>query len=411
MASMRVSGQSPAAPIALERKTVTLGFVPLSDCAPLVVALEEGFFEREGLAVTLSRETSWANLRDRIAVGAVDGAQMLSPMPLAMSMGISPITMPMHVAMTLDLNGNAITVSNTLYDRLVAIDAAAMGQRHTTGTALRTLITANQQAGRPRLVFGTVYSWSSHTYLLRYWLSAFGIGPDEVELRVVPPPRMVEHLKAGHLDGYICGEPWNNRAVQAGAGQIILTSHDIWANHPEKVLAFTRDFTAAHPGTVQAILRAVLAACMWLDIPANRAAAAGLISARAYVDAPIAAVSSAMMGMIAASDRRPAEPVPDFHVFHRYAANMPWRSHGEWFLQQMMRWGEIGANTDIEAVLTACYRPDLYRQAAISLGLPTPTADHKEEGQRLAPYPVETPTGPLMLGADRFIDTAKRLPN
>lgn len=403
MASAHVPGSAlPLLP--LERTSVTLGFMMLSDCAPLVVALEEGYFEREGLDVTLQRTSSWANLRDRVSVGAVDGAHLLGPMPLAMSMGLGPIATPMHVAMTLDLNGDALTVSNALYARLQTADAEAMVERRTTGRALRAVIEANRAAGRPKLVFATVYAVSSHTYLLRYWLSAFGIGPEDLDLRVVPPPRMQEYLDAGFIDGYISGEPWGSRAVLAGAGRIILTSYDIWANHPEKVLAFTRSFTDANPGTVQAILRAVLQACHWLDKPENRAAAAGLISSRHYLNAPIAAVQAAFLGQIVAPHGQPAQSLPDFYVFHRYAANMPWRSHGEWFLQQMQRWGEVGADIDTAAIIDACYRPDLYRRAAASLGWPTPTHDSKAEGQNYAPYDVQTPTGPLRLGADRFVD-------
>lgn len=389
----------------LEKTALTLGFIPLTDCAPLVIAKEHGWFEKYGLDVTLSKETSWANIRDKVALGILDGAQMLAPMPLAMSLGVGPIHKPMVTAFTMDLNGNAITVSNALYERMQRADAAAMAERPVGARALKAVLDADRKAGRPPLTFAMVFPESTHNYELRYWMAAAGIDPErDVRLVVVPPPQMVGQLERGSIDGYCVGEPWNAQAVQAGIGRTLITKYEIWNNSPEKVLGVTQEWAEQYPNTHHALLLALLEAGRWLDEPDHRIEAAALIARSVYVNAPEHVVRMSMTGTFQyAADEMP-RALPDFNVFHRYAANFPWRSHALWFISQMMRWGQLGRAVDMQAVAEEVYRPDLYRRAAAELSLPCPGIDYKTEGKHDAGWKLYESETSLPMGADRFLD-------
>lgn len=389
----------------LEKTVLTLGFIPLTDCAPLVIAQEMGWFGKYGLDVTLSKETSWANIRDKVALGILDGAQMLAPMPLAMTLGLGPIHKPMVTALALDLNGNAITVSNALYERMQRADAAAMHERPLSARALKRVIETERQAGRPPLTFAMVFPESTHNYELRYWMAAAGIDPDhDVRLVVVPPPQMVGRLAQGDIDGYCVGEPWNAQAVQAGIGRTLITKYEIWNNSPEKVLGVTQEWAEQYPNTHRALLCALLEASRWLDEPAHRIEATEIIARSVYVNAPEHVVRMSMTGTFQyAADEMP-RALPDFNVFHRYAANFPWRSHAVWFLTQMLRWGQLGRAIDMQAVANAVYRPDIHRQAAAHLGLPCPAVDHKTEGRHDHNWKLYEGSSSLLMGADRFLD-------
>lgn len=212
----------------LEKPQITLGFIPLTDCAPLVIGHEKGFFEQYGLRVSLSKETSWANVRDKVAMGFLDGAQTLASMPIAMSAGNGPIEKPMISALTLDLNGNAITVSEALYQRMLAADPQAMQARPLSARALKTVLDADRQAGCEPLTFAVVFPTSTHNYELRYWMAAAGIDPDrDVRLEVIPPPQMVNAMRSGRIDGYCVGEPWNELAVKEGLGRVMITKYEL----------------------------------------------------------------------------------------------------------------------------------------------------------------------------------------
>jgi ABC-type nitrate/sulfonate/bicarbonate transport system substrate-binding protein len=389
----------------LEKTAITLGFIPLTDCAPLVIAQEKGWFAKYGLDVTLSKETSWANIRDKVALGILDGAQMLAPMPLAMSLGIGPIHKPMVTAFTMDLNGNAITVSNSLYERMQRADAAAMAERPLGARALKAVLDADRKAGRPPLTFAMVFPESTHNYELRYWMAAAGIDPErDVRLVVVPPPQMVGQLERGSIDGYCVGEPWNAQAVQAGIGRTLITKYEIWNNSPEKVLGVTQEWAEQYPNTHHALLLALLEAGRWLDEPDHRIEAAALIARSVYVNAPEYVVRMSMTGTFQyAADEMP-RALPDFNVFHRYAANFPWRSHALWFISQMIRWGQLGHAVDMQAVAEEVYRPDLYRRAAAELSLPCPGIDYKTEGKHDAGWKLYEGDTSLLMGADRFLD-------
>jgi len=375
-----MSGQDSKS-LALEKVSLNIGFIPLTDCAPLVVASEKGLFEKHGLDVTLSKETSWANIRDKLALGILDAAQMLAPMPLAMTLGLGAIKKPVVTAFSLGLNGNAITVSNSLFARMIQTAPEHMQKRAENVKALKAVVEQNKREGNDQLTFAVVYPFSSHSYELRYWMASAGIDPDvDINLVVVPPPQMPGQLESGDIDGYCVGEPWNSIAVQSGIGHTLITKYEIWNNSPEKVLGVSEEWATQYPNTHKALLKALFEASMWVDQSANRIETASILSRGIYVNAPEHVVRMSMSSMYQYSTDKLAEAMPDFNVFHRYAANFPWRSHAEWFLLQMMRWGDIQEAIDFRKIAGQVYRPDIFISAATELGITAPSGDHKMEG-------------------------------
>lgn len=325
---------------------LTLGFIPLTDCAPLIVAKARGFFAEEGLEVSLSREASWATIRDKVAVGALDGAHMLAPMTLAGEGLLAPLA--------LNQNGSAITVSARLAATLREIDPEAMAAPLITARALAKLVDWRRGQGAPLLTFAVVFSQSMHNYALRYWLAQAGIDPDrDVRLVVTPPPRMVEHLRSGEIDGFCVGAPWNAVAVDEGLGEVLIKASQFWPGGPDKVFGLTAAWADAHPDELRAALRALIQASAWADEPGNHAELVALLARPDHVGVDPEAVARALKAEI---------------VFHRDAAGLPRREHALWFLSQMLRWGQVGAEVDLEAVADRVYRPDLFRAAALSLG-------------------------------------------
>jgi nitrate/nitrite transport system ATP-binding protein len=388
----------------LEKRQLSLGFIPLTDCAPLIVAREKGFFARRGLFVELSRESSWANIRDKVCTGMLDGAQMLAAMPLASAVD-DRHCQPMVTALSLDLNGNAITVSRELYGRMLATGEDDLDTARGSARALRQVIEQDRAASRPKLTFAVVYPESSHNYLLRYWMADAGIDPDaDVRLTVVPPPQVGHYLRAGLIAGYCVGEPWNTHAVSQGLGRTLITSHDIWNNHPEKVFAVTRTWAQSNPNTHQAVVTALLEACVWLDDPVNRRETCELLSQGRYVNAPVEILEKSLMGTLQFSSDEQPRAAPDYNVFHRYAANFPWRSHALWFLSQMVRWGQLEAIIDHDAIANTVYRPDVFRAAAAALRLPCPETDYKIEGLHESGWTLAHGEETLAMGPDLFMD-------
>jgi nitrate/nitrite transport system substrate-binding protein len=388
----------------LEKKALMLGFMPLTDCAPLVIAKEKGLFSKYGLDVELSRESSWANIRDKVSTGMLDGAQMLAAMPLAASLD-SLRSQPMVTSMSLDLNGNAATLSKELYGRMMAIGRDDLDTAQGAAKALKAVIDRDREAGRPKLSFAVVFPQSSHNYLLRYWMADAGIDPDnDVRLIVVPPPQVGHYLRAGMIAGCCVGEPWNTLAVSEGLGRVVVTSYDIWNNHPEKVFAVTRNWAQSNPNTHKAVLKALLQACVWLDEADNRHEACELLSQGRYVNVPVDVLEKSLTGTVLTSSDTSPRSAPDYNVFHRYAANFPWRSHAIWFLSQMLRWGEVSDPSVIDDIAKSVYRPEGYRTAAKSLGMPFPVDDIKTEGTHESAWEMPVDNQSLTMGADRFMD-------
>ncbi len=385
----------------IEKRQLRVGFVPLSDCAPIVFAKERGHFRRHGLEVELSREASWATLRDKLAAGALDAAQMLAPLPFATTLGLGGPTLPICSGLVLGLGGNAITVSEDLARRLEAHDPAALASRPVRATALRALIERDRRAGRPPLRFGIVFPYSTHDLELRYWLASAGIHPDrDVVLHVVPPPSMVGHLEKGRLDGYCVGEPWNALAEARGSGRVLISKHEIWNHSPEKLLAVSEAWLERQPNAHRALLGALLEAAVEVDDPARRLEVAHVIAGESFVDAPVEVVRRSLDAPPGAESAGACSA----HVFQRNAANHPWISHALWLLCQMLRWGYVEKAIDLRALARRVYRPDLHREAAADVGLPAPRIDEKPEGVHDVAWTLERASAPIAMGPDLFFD-------
>ncbi|MBI3446623.1 MAG: ABC transporter substrate-binding protein [Magnetospirillum sp.] len=379
----------------LEKTRLKLGIVPLIDAAPLVVAKERGFFSELGLDVELSREASWASIRDKVAVGALDGAQMLAPMPLAMTLGLSPLKVPMVAGMALNLGGNTITIGNALWERMERADPESMAAMPVSARALKRVIDEDKAAGKPPMSFATVYPHSPHAAELRTWMEVAGIDTDrDVHLTVVPPPQMVSFLSAGNIVGYCVGEPWGSLAVRMSLGRIAATSRDIFAGRLEKVFAVTRDWAEIHPATHAALHEALIGAASWCDD--NRCELAELLAQPQYVNAPLDAVMAPLLGEMGLPK--------DLLVFHARAANFPWRSQAMWYLEKMKAWGMAPADLDSRAAAEAVFRPDLYRVAALALGLRVPLVDYKTEGEHSQPWTLLKASRPMEMGPDLLLD-------
>lgn len=389
-------------PASAEKPQLNLGYMRLTDSAPLIIAKENGLFERHGLTVTLSREMSWANIRDKVAVGALDAAQMLAPMPLSASFGIDGVRTKMLTGLMLSLNGNAITVAAGLADTLAMSLATALDPV-ASARLLRQRITNTGM----RPTFATVYPFSTHTFMLRLWLAAGGINPDtQVRIIVLPPQQMVTSLANGIIDGFCVGEPWNSLAVQAGVGTVLTTGYQIWNNAPEKVLAVTARWHSLHPATHLRLRLALMEAAAWLADPENRIQAAHMLAAPEYLDLPEKAIHPALFGNFQFTKMGGAVSIPDCHVFHRYQAGFPWRSRAEWLLQQSAEMvGKAIAREQLVALAQETYRTDLYREAARLLDWPSPHRDTKTEGfhDQTHVVPPGVALGPdLILGGKTF---------
>ncbi len=395
-----------AAASAATLTSMRIGFIALTDCAPLIVAREKGFFTRHGLDVTLVREPSWANMRDKVALGALDAAHMLAPMPLAATLGAGGWKKPQITSFALNLNGNAVTISTKLWNRLVDAEPAVAQDRHEAGNVLRRLIAADRKAGRPKITFATVFNYSSHQIQLRYWLASAGIDPDrDVQLVIVPPPQMTDRLAAGEIDGFCVGDPWNSLAVLRGVGRILISGYEIWNNRIEKVIGTNRDWVERNPLTHKQMLMALIEAAEWLDRPENRLEGVEIMAKPDYIGPEAAeAIRLSMLGVVRYGLDAAPEHMPDFFVFGRYSANFPWRSQAEWYLTEMRRWKLIDPGTDIAAVADCVYRTDLYREAAAALDKPFPLIDRKPEGLHAGPWTLAQASAPIPMGADLFFD-------
>ena len=387
----------------LETRSVTLGFIALVDCAPLLVAAEKGFFRRHGLSVMLLREGSWASLRDRVALGVLDGGHMLQALPLASVAATVGMAQPMLTACVLNLGGNGITVSAALWKRMVEARSDAGADAISAASALALVVKDRRARAAAPLTFAVTFPYSSHNYELRLWLAAGGIDPDrDVRLVVVPPQQMLTFLTAGRIDGYCVGAPWNALAAVQGVGRLVATKADLWENAQEKVLGVTRAWAERHPNTHRALVRALIEACRWLDEAAQPEEVAELLARPGIVNAPAPLLAALLGGRIPVAADAPARLQPDSLVFHRYAANFPWRSQALWTLRQMRRWGQLGTDADLTALASRAIAADTYRAAAAELGLPAPTIDDKSEGTHASGWTLTQATAPIAMGPDRF---------
>lgn len=371
-----------AGDLKLEKDELKLGFIKLTDMAPLAIAAEKGFFEDEGLFVKLEPQANWKVLLDRVISGELDGAHMLAGQPLGATIGFGTQA---HIvtAFSMDLNGNATTVSNDVWEKMkphIPKDAAGKPVHPIKADALKPVIAEYRAAGKA-FNMGMVFPVSTHNYELRYWLAAGGVHPGfyspenvngqiaaDALLSVTPPPQMPATLEAGTIYGYSVGEPWNQAAVFKGIGVPVVTDDQIWKNNPEKVFGVTNEFAEKYPNTHMALVKALIRAGQWLDENnnANRPEAVKILSKAEYVGADAKVIANSMTGEFEfeKGDKRPA---PDFNVFFRYYATYPYYSDAVWYLTQMRRWGQIAdAKPDgwYADVAKKVYKPEIYLKAA-----------------------------------------------
>jgi ABC-type nitrate/sulfonate/bicarbonate transport systems, periplasmic components len=366
----------------VEKDELKFGFIKLTDMAPLAVAYEKGYFEDEGLFVTLEPQANWKVLLDRVIDGELDGAHMLAGQPLAATIGFGTKA---HVItpFSMDLNGNGITVSNEVWEEMkknIPVDAEGKPVHPISASALKPVVESYRAAGKP-FNMGMVFPVSTHNYELRYWLAAGGLepgyySPDDVSgqigadvlLSVTPPPQMPATLEAGTIYGYCVGEPWNQQAVFKGIGVPVITDYEIWKNNPEKVFGITAEFAEENPNTTLAITKALIRAAMWLDENdnANRPEAVEILAKSEYVGADAEVIANSMTGTFE-YEKGDKRDVPDFNVFFRYYATYPYYSDAVWNLTQMRRWGQISDSQPdswYDEVAKSVYKPEIYLKAA-----------------------------------------------
>ena len=376
--------QAAAVAGAVEKPTLKLGFIKLTDMAPLAIAREKGFFAEEGLNVTLEPQANWKVLLDGVIGGQLDGAHMLAGQPLAATIGYGTKA-DLIAPISLDLNGNAITLSNKVWAKIKpSLEMEGGKPKHPISASVLKPVIAEYKAQGKAFPMGMVFPVSTHNYELRYWLAAGGISPGyympgdvsgtvmaDASLSVTPPPQMPATMEAGTIEGYSVGEPWNQAAVQKKIGVPVITDHDIWAKNPEKVLGLRKDFAEKYPATTAALIRAVIKAQQWLDADGgkNRAEAVKILAQPNYVGADPEVIGASMTGKFTfePGDTRPA---PDFNIFFRDYAGYPFYSDAVWYLTQMRRWGQIAEDKPDNwyfDTAKAVYRPDLYLAAANKL--------------------------------------------
>lgn len=380
MAANETDITSKTQQLELEKRQLTFGFIKLTDMAPLAIAKEMGYFEDEGLFVSVEAQSNWKNVLDRVIDGQLDGSHMLAGQPIAAGAGFGRQAQ-LVTPFSMDLNGNGITVSNDVWEKMkpnVPIDEAGKPLHPIKADALKPVITEYKTSGRP-FKMGMVFPVSTHNYEIRYWLAASGIHPGmytadnvqgqidaEVLLSVTPPPQMPATLEAGTIYGYCVGEPWNQQAVFKGIGVPVTTNYDIWKNNPEKVFVMTKKFVDENPNTAIAVTKALIRAGQWLDKPENRPEAVKILSMPQYVGADEVVLANSMTGTFE-FEKGDKRSMPDFNVFYKYHATYPFYSDGIWFLTQMRRWGQIPETKPAAwygETIKDIYRPDIWKKAA-----------------------------------------------
>lgn len=370
-----------------EKEDLKFGFIKLTDMAPLAIAYEKGFFEDEGLYVTLEAQANWKVLLDRVIDGQLDGAHMLAGQPLGATIGFGTQS---HIitAFSMDLNGNGITVSNEIWDQMkpnIPKQPDGKPVHPIKADALKPVVESYKAQGKP-FNMGMVFPVSTHNYELRYWLAAGGINPGyyaphkgdtsgqiggDVLLSVTPPPQMPATMEAGTIYGYCVGEPWNQQAVFKGIGVPVVTDYEIWKNNPEKVFGVSKAWADEYPNTHIRVVKAMIRAASWLDenSNANRPEAVKILSKPYYVGADYDVIANSMTGTFE-YEKGDKREVPDFNVFFRYNATYPYYSDAIWYLTQMRRWGQISdqkSNDWYMETAKKVYRPDIYQVAAEEL--------------------------------------------
>jgi len=366
-----------------EKTKLKIGFIALTDCAPLVIAKEKGFFKAEGLDVHVAKEGGgWPGIQQKVISGEYDFSHALAGMPIAATLGING-NAHLQALLSLDFNGNAITYGNDIIKKMEEFGLDKT-ERPVTADSLKKYIDskrAKEGKNYQPLSFGMVHPVSTHNYELRYWMASSGIRPDQdCTIKPFPPPTMPSNLIAGNIEGYCVGEPWNSRIVLKGKGSALVTNYDIWNNNPEKVLQARADFVKKNPETTKAVMRAVIKAQKWLDESwENREEAIGYLAKRNYVNAPKNVLRKSMSGTFL-YNKGVDSANPMFNVFANNYASYPFYSHGMWFVTQMYRWGQLDKAVDMKALIKKVYRPDLFAEVAKEVNYILPPSAWKKDG-------------------------------
>jgi two-component system, oxyanion-binding sensor len=376
-----------------------IGFLPLVDAALPILAREFGFAEAEGLDLQLVRDMSWATVNDRLLYGHSDAAHMVAPLAIATTLGLGRPSVPLSVPFVLGLNGNAITLRPDLAAQITQIggpgDISAIGARFAA---------VARAAGR-KLRLGVVHRYSSHNYMLRYWLIGSGLDPSEdIEIVTIAPPFAADALAEGEVDGICVGAPWNSVAVERGVGVVVATTSQIWLRGVEKVLAMKKERMDAEPELTHRLIRALYRAGEAFVDPARVDEIGRILARPEYLDGSEAAIKRVVQDQVLfAKDHLPVH-VPDFMFQHREAANFPWVSQAAWLYAQMCTANHVVANVADYETAQRVFRPDVYRAALGPLGVALPNASAKLEGAIGDPLGVGTTQGRLILGSDSFFD-------
>lgn len=346
---------------------IKIGFIPLTDCASVVMAHELGLYKKHGLDLEVSREASWATIRDKILSGDLDGAHCLFGMPFSVYTGVGGITgQEMRIAMVLNNNGQAITLSR---DFCGQVGFREVGKVKSAVESLKA---------KKTVTFAMTFPGGTHDLWLRYWLAAAGVDQRTVKVITIPPPQMVANMKVGNMDGYSVGEPWNGVGVQQGIGMTHISSQDIWKHHPEKALVVNKVFSEARRDELKAVVKAVLEASIWLDDPVNRKQAASVIGKPSYVNAPPELIEARLLGKYDLGCAQSHTYTDDYMMFHRGGAvNFPRKAHGIWFLAQYARFGYLQRAPESRAIADKLVMQDLYIEIAKSLNIALPEDDMK----------------------------------
>ena len=350
-----------------ETAAVRFGIIALTDCSPIVIAHELGYFRKFGIESTISKEASWAVIRDKLSLGENQATHMLIGMPLASTMGLagSPVK-PMVIPWLLNRNGQAITLNNKL---------KTLGAK--TPAQIKPIAEKAKAGGDP-LTFAMTFPPGTHAMWVRYWLASGGIHPDkDVNLITIPPAQMVANMKVDKMDGFCVGEPWNNRAIEDGTGFTAVTTQQLWKDHPEKVCAFTEEFAQTNPRPVKAILKALQLASVDLDKLENRPKFAEIIGRPAYINCPPGTILERLLGKYTYGDGR-VEQDPNYMIFSNRGCNYPHQIYGKWWLSQFRRGGMAKASPDYEGVPKRVLRADIYLEAMKELGISPKVAEEQK---------------------------------
>jgi nitrate/nitrite transport system substrate-binding protein len=340
-----------------ETADLRFGIIALTDCSPIVIAHEKGFFKKYGINSTVVKGASWAAIRDSLSNGDLQATHMLTGMPIASTMGLlgSP-KKPMIIPWMLNRNGQAITMKKALKGKIGA-----------DPKALKPLVDAAQKAGTP-MTFAMTFPPGTHAMWMRYFLGSGGINPDkDVALVTIPPPQMVANMKVDKMDGFCVGEPWNARAIADDIGYTAITTQEIWKDHPEKVCAFTEEFAAKNPRTVKAVIKALHEASVWLDDLKNRPEQAQIVSKPTYINCPPESILPRLLGDYDYGDGRKIKD-ENYMIFSQRNCNYPQPKFAKWWLSQFRRWGMVEGAPDYEGVAKKVMRSDIYEEAMKELG-------------------------------------------